>query len=569
MSETGNNDLAHVQNTWAKDVKGTPVHISVAPSGRKGYFCLGCSKDMEAVQFKDPGHASYFRHQARDATTGERKCTYSDETHRHKIAKEILQRIKCIKVPAVHKYPPQGASGRPMVLQRARVIEAVTVRNELYFFEDMNGVINWSRKLPIGAHELVKPDVIFFDKEDKPTLFIELEATHRVSDEKKARLRHLGIDAVEVILPTGPFEEIEEAFRSTTKTKWLYNDKEQQTRYVQPPIRNTEDVPPPDELQRGVFEESYACRKASVNNLVRAIERCLASESYRGVEAGLRSELQRVAENAERVRLELQGIREERRAGIEGRYAREIERLEEEEAKLGERIKEFSERRSGLEKRYRAKRGRLEEAAGEIRGLEAEENRNPEQFGSEESYLERAIDQARKSIHGTIEQGRTIRRDHEGNQEVEQGRFGAEVERIAGQVRRLDTEEGDFPNWAKQQEQNWAADLERLVREEEACIQELEERARLEQESLGAKADDLEREFEEERKRLVGTGLEPIGQPRTEIERKIKAVADLGEAIARYEEVKAERERYERARKSVTSGTYEGWYRPGRISNTV
>ena len=239
-------DTTHIQNTWAKDVTGKPVHIAKAPSGRKGYFCLGCSKDMEAVQFKDPRHASYFRHQPRDLAIGETKCTYSDETHRHKVAKEILQRIKRIKVPTIHKYPPKGHEGEPMVLKKSSWVEAETVRNEIYFFENEAGAVQWSKKLPIGAYELVKPDVTFFDKEDKPILLIELEATHRVTEEKKARLRNLGIDAVEVILPTGPFEEIEEAFKHTSKTKWLYNGEEQRTRYVQPSIRDTEDVPPLD-----------------------------------------------------------------------------------------------------------------------------------------------------------------------------------------------------------------------------------------------------------------------------------------------------------------------------------
>lgn len=151
-------------------------------------------------------------------------------------------------MPTVHKYPPEGQDGAPTVLKKPDWVEAETVRNELYFFKTSAGKVEWSKKLTIGAYELVKPDVTFFDKEGKPILFIELEAPHRVTDEKKARLRNLGIDAVEVILPTGPFEEIEEAFRHTTKTKWLYNGEEHRTRYVRPSVRDSADVPPFDEL---------------------------------------------------------------------------------------------------------------------------------------------------------------------------------------------------------------------------------------------------------------------------------------------------------------------------------
>ena len=526
-------DPVHVQNTWAKSVTGKPIHISDAPSGRKGYFCLGCSKDMESVQYKNPLHASYFRHQPRDLVIGETKCTFSDETHRHKIAKEILQRIKKIKVPTVHKYPPEGQDGAPMVLKKPDWVEAETVRNELYFFETSAGKVEWSKKLPIGAYELVKPDVTFFDKEGMPILFIELRATHRVTDEKKARLRNLGIDAVEVILPTGPFEEIEEAFRHTTKTKWLYNGEEHRTRYVRPSIRDSADVPPFDELQRGVFEETYACRKSMVSNLIRAIERCLESEPYRRAEERLGTELSRVAENTDRAREELGRSREDHRGRVEARFAEEIKRLEAEEALLRTSLDDLEARRSNLEGRYQAKRADLETATGEIRGLEIVESQSPRELGSDAGEVERAIEQAQAYVCSEIEEGR-----------------------------RLHREEASLGSWSEEQELAALAEYSRLVRAREDRIGKLEARARGEQEGLGSRREALERDFETQRARLAGASLDPMGQPTTDLERGVKAILDLGGQVARFEETKAERKRVEGARRSFASGDYESWYRP-------
>ena len=52
---------------WALTLKQEYIHIDSAESGRKGYYCLGCGKEMEAVkQKKDPTRQSYFRHSAKD-----------------------------------------------------------------------------------------------------------------------------------------------------------------------------------------------------------------------------------------------------------------------------------------------------------------------------------------------------------------------------------------------------------------------------------------------------------------------------------------------------------------------
>src|SRR5688572_3290010 len=111
------------QNTWANDVTGNPIHVRDTKSGRNGYFCQGkeCQRELVAVHREIPRHSWHFRHDAKDRAVAGFKCTYSDETHRHQIAKEILQRIRHIKVPSVCKYPPKGVDGPPMVLRGTQV----------------------------------------------------------------------------------------------------------------------------------------------------------------------------------------------------------------------------------------------------------------------------------------------------------------------------------------------------------------------------------------------------------------------------------------------------------------
>ncbi len=51
-------------NVYAKNVEGDDIHISEAKSGRKGYYCLRCTREMEAVKQTIQFRTSYFRHVA-------------------------------------------------------------------------------------------------------------------------------------------------------------------------------------------------------------------------------------------------------------------------------------------------------------------------------------------------------------------------------------------------------------------------------------------------------------------------------------------------------------------------
>lgn len=293
-------------NDWAKNVKGEHLYIDNAPSGRQGYFCIGCDKQMDAViRKKNPKYRSYFRHVPVDVSKNETPCTFSNREYREILATDILQRLKTIKVPSVYKYPPKREEGNPVLLEKAKFITAHKVKSQLTFYEDNEGAIKFGKNPDVEDRcLLIRPDVIFFDANDNPILFIELVVTHKVSEEKKIKLRRLGIDTVSVIVPKSSEQEIEDNFKTTKKIKWEYNGNEANTKYVPVSSGTSERVLEFDAEQRRIFEESNSCRKARLNNTLRSIKKCLQSESYRRTEYHFESEISRIetATKAERER---------------------------------------------------------------------------------------------------------------------------------------------------------------------------------------------------------------------------------------------------------------------------
>ncbi|MFK5982730.1 MAG: hypothetical protein QM499_07445 [Flavobacteriaceae bacterium] len=301
-------------NDWAKDVKGEPIHIDNAKSGLQGYYCLGCDKEMQGVKFKNPNHQSFFRHHAHNVDKDKIECVVASKNFRERIASSILNRLKYVKVPTLYKYPPKGTEGFPIFLQKSKIISAAKVMSELSFYEDEEGNIKWGKNPNIeDRYLLVRPDVTFFDSVDNPILFIEFVITHKITDDKKVKLSRLGIDTVQIIIPKVPEAEIEKAIKSVRKYKWIYNELEANTKYIPVSKGNTEGLPPIDEEQRKLFEESYSCRAAKINNLVRDINKCLRSESYRRVERLFESELSRVTKNRQRNQQGLEELEESNR----------------------------------------------------------------------------------------------------------------------------------------------------------------------------------------------------------------------------------------------------------------
>lgn len=324
---------------------GRRIHISNAESGRRGYVCLGCGQGMIAHKGKVNEH--HFQHDPLDVSR-KGKCTYSDETERHRVGKEILQRLRRVKVPVLRKYPPPGVEGKAVKLLDAHFVEAAKVENELHFYETPTGEIQYTPKMSWQddgiKHLLIKPDVTFFDTAGKPILLIELVATHKPDAEKLAKIRSIGIDAIQILLPKTSPEGIEEALLRGNYTQWIYNYEREKTDYLQLPTGHRSAVHAVDDLEDDVFEETLACRSSEIKGLVRRIEKCLAGEHYQRVERHLASELSRVTNNATRNRERLRQLQADHEAAIRDEFSDRFEQISQEQKRVDDRYRKVEER---------------------------------------------------------------------------------------------------------------------------------------------------------------------------------------------------------------------------------
>lgn len=530
------------QNEYAENVKGQIVFILDAESGKKGYFCIGCKNEMQAVKSKIKGRKSYFRHDATDVKKQERECTFSNQNYRHRQAMSILNRIRRIKVPPLYKLPPKNSNGKAIKIKDSEFIEAKYTKSELTFYETDSGEVKFGKNPEIeNRNLLIRPDVTFFNAQNKPILLIEIVVTHKIDDEKLAKIKRLGIDTVQITIPKDSLENIEKSFSEGKRIKWIHNNEQERTKYIYTSNEHSEGVPQIDEFQKRIFSESYGCRKFQINQLIRTIKRCLESQHYRGIEQGFRREIQRVERNTDESEQRLEdyrnGIRERvnkrfkpRRDAIEVERARlnseeeEIKKLfQAEQRKLdtyfGENESEINERRKNLEERYLKRRG-------EIR--------------AEQERVENAILEVQFFEHTErelIDKGKGIDRDIE----ITRGRIDREQEYRA-----------NLPDKFKQlesQELIRFKDEKRKIREEKEHLPEV----------FAEKERQLESEFEEIRRgriKQVKTGN--CNEP-SEFSSRLKKILDTRGLFNDWDERQATFERYKTALEHFRKGTYKNW----------
>lgn len=340
------------KSDWAYSEKHQKnIHISESESGLKGYRCLGCSTQMVAnIQNKNPHWLSYFRHHATNVSKDQRECVKASRVYREIIARAILNRLQYVNAPAIYKIPSRSELDfLPMKIDSGRKILASYTKAELSFYEDENGEIKWGQNSDAPEKNLlIRPDVTFFNKEDKPILFVEFIVYHKITQEKFLKLARIGIDTLQIIIPRKSEEEIEKALKSSRTYKWVYNEKEANTEYISIPRRNSEELSQINENERIIFEEDFRCRQAEINQLIRSIKTSLQSEQYRGIEQQLNQQLQQVKRNTEAAKERLGRLEESNRKDALARNS-----IEEDKEN-----KEYG----NLEKRYLAEKRRLEEA---------------------------------------------------------------------------------------------------------------------------------------------------------------------------------------------------------------
>lgn len=402
----------HRHLDWAKDTNFIGRHIleTCVESGKKGYTCIGCGQQMIAKKGAIKRH--HFAHDAKDVLN-KGQCTFSNETYRHKVGKDILQRIKKIKVPILYKFPPINIDGKPNKIRDPEFIHAFKVENELEFYETSDGKIKWGRGINFQdetVYHLMKPDVTFFDSHDNPILLIELVATHKIDDKKLFKIRSLGINTIQVKIPKGPPEDIENVFLRTNDTEWVYNYEQENREYVYISSGGSQAISTIDEFQRVLLEsiESYECRSTQLKNLIRAITKCLGTEQYRTIKRAIDEELQRIKGDTDRNRVRWREVQEQRIREVESELRAETTKCETEEAEIGIQEVQFSKEIAELERRYISKKEQLDEASrlygasceDEIRRVENEIERIGGKQGIEDRIEE--IRERRRTIEADI-----------------------------------------------------------------------------------------------------------------------------------------------------------------------
>ena len=553
MDNTENN-----QNVYALNTKDETIHISEAESGRKGYYCLGCKRELQAVKQTKDNRISYFRHD-HNALKGEGLCTYSDETYRHKLGKQILLNYKRVKVPAVYKYPPKGSNGLiANLISKEKYIEASFAMAELSFYEDDDGVIHHEKVFPDSEkyNLLIRPDITFFDNQSNPILLIELVATHKLTDEKKLKIKRLGIDCIQITIPKDSPEKIEKVFDTTKNTKWIYNYEQESREYIPTTIPGGEGISLIDEVQRKLFEESYSCRTSQIRNLIRTIKRCLESEQYTEFVGNLESEISRIEGNSDAERDNLEGLRADHELGIEAlregirakvdrRHKEELDRiisertrLNTEETEITNSIKEHRDRiEEELSKQYPIS---IEEEHRRYRNLEERYQRKKSELIREADFEDRIIRETNLSINSlesTIAENlRDISKEER------------EIEIIEGNLNKESGIEKDYRN----QIQSIEGQIGRIEEESLQLRNELSERLRTNRIEFEKKYNNLRGQFI--------AAMEGREFEENEYTRKYQAVfADLGKT-SDYVFAKRNYERYEKAWRCFTSASYKNWH---------
>lgn len=358
--------LDHPENIYANNVEGREVFINDCESGRKGYFCIGCGEEMQAVRFKIALYKSYFRHDY-EVSPHERKCVYSSETYRHKLAKEELFITKQLKVPQLLKYHPSDALALAIKLKDEQIISAHSVHIEMPFYENEDGEIMWGRESGYREEQLlIQPDVAFFDSNGKPLLLVEIVATHKISDEKKAKIRRLGINTVQITIPKDSPEAIALSLKSSQRVKWIFNNEEAQSDYLQLSESNPATISFIDAEQRKLLGETLLCREAEIRRLIFSVNNCLRTEQYQRTREHVNSENAKIERFTEQQERELEENADEYRKICEAEYSGEEAEISKSITAQEQEVSLIEEDYRGLEKRYTKKKGELELAKSEM-----------------------------------------------------------------------------------------------------------------------------------------------------------------------------------------------------------
>ncbi|MCM4166577.1 hypothetical protein KCTC52924_03517 [Arenibacter antarcticus] len=568
-NKTNDNDY---QNDWAfNDDFTKEIHISEAKSGLNGYYCLGCKKEMQAAKGLKRVH--YYRHHAKNVDKGNTECVVASRNYRERLARDILQRLKELKVPEVLKFPAIGEEGVPMLLKLPETIRAYKVKSELTFYEDENCQINFGKNPDIDERFLlIRPDITFFNEKDEPVLLIEFVLYHKIDIEKKLKLKRLGLNTVQIIIPKKPGNEIENALKSRTKVKWVYNEIEANTKYIFVSEATDNGVWSIDDDQRNIFEENYKCRANQIKYLIRTVKRALESQSYKRAEQHFESEISRVERATEAERKGLEEMEARIDEEVREQFRDRAFDVESQRGNLSIRERGFREKFNDLDDRYQSKK---EELRREQKGVDRDKESELENGGTEESIRERfkrSSEELRDEFEEISEGDKRIIH----NRMESNGKISEKTEQLTELFGQFESEEqGSFTNRKndigksfKDQSRLEEESLSENNRREERSIKELQFKERTlseefrkleerEQESYREGRAEIDREekgFEESiREELI----RELGQTANKLPKRLKFVLEAQRVGRDYEIAHREEQYYRRAREIFNKGTWK------------
>jgi len=172
----------HTQNQFYGLKNGDLRHISDVENGLKcDCICPACNEKLVAKNSgtKRINHFSHYTNKV---------CKYGAQTSLHLAAKNILEKVKRIKVPRVEIFINKGIEkGRNEFISKGEFIE---ISNDFYI--PIENVI-----LEKKLHTYI-PDVVILSKGKK--LIVEIAVTHFVGREKLKMIKDSKISAIEINL---------------------------------------------------------------------------------------------------------------------------------------------------------------------------------------------------------------------------------------------------------------------------------------------------------------------------------------------------------------------------------
>lgn len=206
---------------------GKVVKVTDVDNGLKcKCVCLDCRSPLVAINNKENSCRPHFRHYSIKDAKKIASCKASEETAIHYWAKDIIEKMKFIILPAyeVQVERHNGRGTRVHIIKKQRRVNFDYIQNE--------NSISTSQ-----GYRAIKPDLIAYSGNRR--LFIEVAVFHPCDDEKIEYLKKHNVSAIEIDLskfPRAANEEDLEKYLAEGKylkangTKWLYHVKNEEYR---------------------------------------------------------------------------------------------------------------------------------------------------------------------------------------------------------------------------------------------------------------------------------------------------------------------------------------------------